>query len=356
VYSQARPAGPWWPTTCETRDAVIIVWIALIAEIILLLYTVTVIRRAYKQSRYETYALTTLAHRFKVPARLEAFDLADSYARAGEYRKAQLHLHTSNSNDVLEKVPVSETVLRYKQAGYSFVVITDHDRVTYCPDHDSPGFVALAGEEKTLASPIWPLGKHLLRIGVDPGSADGEHLLAPAHLNWKGNFGTGRWYLPDLLVQGDFDLIEIFNGKSHSILDFWMWHKMLEERGHAKPVWGIAVDDSNNARPIDQGWVMVKTAEVSREHLLEALRAGAFYATTGPQADFKVQDGAVVVDTVGGAWIRFINSRNEVVGVTRGDHGSYRPVGDEGFIRVEIASLSGDAAWSQPFFLIPRIV
>lgn len=341
-----------WSRSAETGDAAIFDTLVLVVQLLALVYAVGWLRRVYKQSRFETYARTTLARRYEAMPRLERFTIKDPYAGLGEYRKAQLHLHTSNSVDVREKVPVVETVRRYKEAGYSFVVITDHDRVTECPALDDQGFVAIAGEERTLPAPIWPLGKHLLRIGADASFPDRQELLAPSHLNWRGNFGSGRWFLPDLVALGDFQLLEIFNGKSHSLLDFWMWHKLIEARGPERPVWGIAVDDSDNARPLDEGWVMVKTASVSREALFEALRSGAFYATTGPSAAFQVEDDAITAETVDGAWIRFIDAKNDVVGVARGDRAAYRPVGDEGFIRVEIVGKSGRAAWSQPFFLV----
>ncbi|MDI6871752.1 MAG: hypothetical protein QME79_10440 [Bacillota bacterium] len=308
------------------------------------------VARRYQALRHDVHAFTTFSFPIRRP-RLAAFTVADPYRVPGTYRKGQLHLHTSNSPDVREKKPVRETVLAYRRAGYSFVVLTDHDRVTDVAglaDLNTPDFAVLPGEERTLPVITWPLGRHLLRIGIGR-----DEVRAVAHPSWGGNLGTGRWSLKDLLRRRDYQLIEVLNGKSNSTLDFWLWHKVLERRGYADPVWGIAVDDTDNAEPIDAGWVMVKTAEVSREALLAALRRGSFYATNGALAEFGVVDGAIRAEASAGAWIRFINARNEVVAVFRGDRGEYRPVGDEGFVRVEVESQAGYAAWSQPFFLIP---
>lgn len=307
--------------------------------------------RAYQTLREEFHLLTTFSFPVKRPAPLASFTVADPYGAPGVYRKAQLHLHTSNSLDVKEKRPIQETIQRYQEAGYSFVAVTDHDRVTDVAGLGGPDFVVLAGEEKTVPGPAWPFGRHLLRIGVSP---HGGEMRAAAHLNWGGNLETGRWRLSDLLAREDYQLLEVYNAYSNSAMDFQLWHKVLQRRGHRNPVWGIAVDDTDNARPLDLGWVMVKTVEVSREALLSALRQGSFYATNGARAEFGVVDGAIHAVVHRGTWIRFINARNETVAVFRGDRGTYRPVGDEGFIRVEVECESGHAAWSQPFFLIPQ--
>ncbi|HHW14444.1 MAG TPA: hypothetical protein GXX28_05890, partial [Firmicutes bacterium] len=47
--------------------------------------------------------MTSFSFPVRRPEPLAAFRLADPYAGPGEYRKAQLHLHTSNSPDVREK-------------------------------------------------------------------------------------------------------------------------------------------------------------------------------------------------------------------------------------------------------------
>jgi hypothetical protein len=306
---------------------------------------------AYQTLRDELHALTTFSFPIQRPAPLSAFTVADPYGVPGAYRKAQLHLHTANSPDVREKQPVRETIRRYREAGYSFVVVTDHDRVTDVTGLSEEGLLVLAGEEKTLPVVAWPFGRHLLRLGI--GAEEGE-LRAAAHPNWGGNLETGRWRLADLLAREDCELLEVHNGRSNSSLDFQLWHKVLARRGYQRPVWGLAVDDTDNAQPLDCGWVMVKTADVTGASLLAALRRGSFYATNGAEAEFGAADGAIRVEAERGTWIRFIDARNESVAVVRGSRGEYRPWGDEGFIRVEVENEAGRVAWSQPFFLIPQ--
>lgn len=314
-------------------------------------FVVTLVARDCRSLREEFHTSTALLAQFTPVERLSSFRLADPYAGPGSYRRAQLHAHTSNSPDVREKVPVAETVRRYREDGYSFLVLTDHDRVTGVAGLSSPELLVVAGVEETVPAPVWPLGRHLLRLGV---GADGGELLAPAHPAWEGNLGTGRWRLPDLLARNDYRLFEVFNGRSDSRRDFWLWHQVLARRGWRDPVWGIAVDDADNAVAMNAGWVMVKVTELTREALLTALREGRFYATTGPACEFGVVAGAVQATAAGAGWIRFLNARYDVVAAFRGEHGEYRPVGDEGFVRVEVVSGDGHPAWSQPFFLVPE--
>ena len=288
--------------------------------------------------------------------------ILNPYQSQGIFRKAQLHLHTSLSLDVFKKIPVKQTVMRYKQAGYHFVVITDHDRITDCPELNDLEFLVIPGIEETIVSGIWPLGKHLIRVNpsdkpfsykqkkIDSALED---LIIPAHPNWPGNFWTGRWSLSDLGSIPNLRLIEIYNRHSPNRQDLHLWHQLLVERGYKQPVWGIAVDDTDNGDPLDLGWVMVKTPQISWQDLIKGLYEGTFYATCGPEADFEVANGNIFVKTSKETLIHFINASLKIVKEVQEKNASYRPKDSDQFIRIEIKSETGKIAWAQPFFIIP---
>lgn len=283
--------------------------------------------------------------------------IINPYRFSGIYRKAQLHLHTSASIDVLEKIPVEQTIRRYKEAGYTFSVITDHDRVTSCSELNDAHFIAIPGIEETVVKGFWPLGKHLIRIGATvrqplPNKASDECLWAPAHPNWPGNFWTGFWKLKDLNRLSNLNLIEIYNRHSATQKDVALWHRLLTERGPSQPVWGIAVDDTDNGTPLDLGWIMVKTDDISVSSFMRALQRGSFYATCGPQADFGVAGLEISITTPEQATIRFINSSSHIVAEVRDKMASYFPETKDGFIRIEVQNRHGKTAWSQPFFVV----
>lgn len=304
----------------------------------------------YRSLRRDIHAITSVSGKYDRPReRASVFGILDPYDHPGQYRKAQLHLHTANSIDVREKRPIADTLSDYRRAGYAFVVVTDHDRVTDCTELGWPDLIVIPGVEETVRFLMWPFGKHLLRIGLNAEAP----LLAPAHLSWRGNLGTGTWHLSELLKRQDYQLVEIYNEKSDLMIDVWLWHILAVKRGFRNPVWAIAVDDSDNGRPLDRGWIMIKTPDLSRESFLNALKQGSFYATTGPLADFGVRGQAICVVCAENTSIRFIDARNEVVAVSRGGVAKYEPAGEEGFIRVEVTNIDGHMAWSQPFFLLP---
>jgi hypothetical protein len=291
--------------------------------------------------------------------------LADPYAVPGQYRKAQLHCHTTRSDG---RYAPRDLLDRYRAAGYTFVVFTDHDHVTACADLDGATFLALPGVETTIARPVRPLGPHLGRLGA-PGSlrVSGAQACIDAtvaaggvvslhHPTWTGNLWTGGWSLAEMVRLRGYHLIEIHNHHSRSDADVRRWTAVLRHRGPASPVGGVAGDDLHRERDLDTGWVMVKTAAVTAEAFLAALRGLAVYASTGPAAEFGVRGGAITCAT-DASRIRFLDAGDGVRYEAPGPDAAYAPRGDEGFVRVECLGRPRDGqrptAWSQAFWIVP---
>ncbi len=284
-------------------------------------------------------------------AKQTGFTILNPYQGSGSFKKAQLHLHTANSLDVWKKEPIATTIQKYHSAGYSFLVVTDHDYQTETAPFNTADFTVLSGQETTLPflGFLWPLGRHLIEFQI--GEAQ---LQMPAHPHWPGNLGTGLWRLPHLSKLKNFFLLEIANHHSDSRKDIDLWHQLLKARGYQQPIWAVAVDDTDNAEPLDRGWIMVQTPGVEPDDLLKALQKGSFYATTGPAVTFEFLKGKIkVTSTTPKVTINFINSQNQIIKQEVKQTASYTPSGNEGFIRVEVwESVSGKRAWSQPFFIV----
>ena len=73
-------------------------------------------------------------------------------------------------------------------------------------------------------------------------------------------------------------------------------------------IWGIAADDLHSGDHPDRidepafdrqrAWVLVRAGECTRPAILEALRRGSFYSTTGPFIkDISIVDGEIRVET-----------------------------------------------------------
>jgi hypothetical protein len=287
--------------------------------------------------------------------------IADPYAVPGQYRKAQLHCHTTNSDGAFTPRGLLE---RYRAAGYTFVVFTDHERVTTCDDLNDGAFLALPGMETAVGRPFRPFGPHLGRIGAPgPSHVRGAQAAIDAtiaaggvvslhHPGWTGNLWTGRWSVAEMVALRRYHLIEISNHHSATRADVERWATVLARRGPAASVAGVAVDDLHRDRDFNTGWIMVKTRDVTAEAFLDALRARAIVASSGPQAKFGERDGTIVCATETSR-IRFLDARGAIRHETQGPEAAYRPDGDEGFVRVECLGAAGRAAWSQAFWITP---
>ncbi|MBE3577837.1 MAG: hypothetical protein IMX00_09120 [Limnochordales bacterium] len=297
---------------------------------------------------------------------LRSFDVIDPYAYHGVYYKAQLHVHTDRSLD--GNWSVREALQAYRDAGYTYVALTDHDKVTVHHELDDPTFVIITGEENTVPWPFWPLGCHILRLFVETHETSGNAqkridtalsaggIVALAHPSWVGNLQTGQWTLPRMLALTGYQLVEVYNPHSDPVEDTRRWHELIRRLGPNRPVWAIAVDDSHSPERLNLGWIVVKTDGISQEALKAALRRGSFYASTGVSADFGVQENRIMVHVHSEepAEIRFINGSGASVEQVAGFSAQYAPSGAEGFVRVEVRSQSGEMAWSQPFWLVPE--
>ncbi|MGH2454283.1 MAG: hypothetical protein ACRDF5_11080 [bacterium] len=283
----------------------------------------------------------------------------DPYSGAGTFRRAQLHVHTRRSDGRLEP---EEILARYRDAGFSFVGLTDHDRVTTCDALDGPDFLAIPGVEETIVRGIYPLGPHLGRLFVNRGLGRGsvqERLDATRreggvavlnHPSWKGNLWTAEWTLDAMRrLRGPF-LLEIVNPHSDSAEDSRRWAALLAERSRAEMVGAVAGDDAHSAGQIGRAWIMVKVPGVTVPALRAALEGLAFYATTGPQAEIGAADG--VVWCAGDlAEVIFLDRSSRIRAAVAGGEASYRPAGEDRFVRVEARDRAGGRIWSQPFWI-----
>lgn len=285
--------------------------------------------------------------------------LRSPYAVPGTFCKAQLHCHTTESDG---RFRPRDLLAMYRDAGYAFVCITDHNRVTRCDDLDNEHFQAIRGTEDTVSRTLPPLGPHMGRLFVDAplraGSpqervdrtlADGG-VVSLCHPSWNGNLWTGAWREHTLVALRGFQLLEVWNPHSRSREDTRLWDAVLRARGPAAPLWGVAVDDCHGDKQFNRGWIAVKVPEISAAALRRALLGGAFYASTGPAADFSAVGESITVQLEDRGHIRFADSRGIVRSEVDGTESRYAVYGNEQFVRVEVSSPAG-MAWSQPFWL-----
>lgn len=283
------------------------------------------------------------------------------YATEGRFLKGQLHLHTSSSFDGYAAMPPAQEALAYKRRGYQFVLITDHDVISYPKDIIDDSFTLLQGYESTADT------GHVIALDVDqvvPSSwspqsridhmtqAGGMAILA--HPGWQVG-----WKDTIMMALQGYAGLEIYNGLTEAAgrteRAIELWTEVLNAKGWGSRIWAVATDDSHNPEQMNRGWVMVKAARVSAQTIRRSIDRGAFYASNGPSfSTLGVLNGAIVAASPDAARIRFIDQNMAVLAEGRPGWSDYRPSGVERWIRVEAVAPDGRTAWSQPFWIMPN--
>ena len=287
---------------------------------------------------------------------------------AAVWLKGNLHTHTAESDG---DSPPAEVAQWYRDRGYDFLVITDHDKLTKL---DAPrGLVLVAGEEVTDRLPKKPL--HVNAIGLTRVVVP-QHGTTPVEVLQRNidavraaggvplinhpNFGWA-FDADELLQLRDFTLLEIASG--HPYVNTQgppsaesMWDALLTK---GRRVYGVAVDDSHHwKRPLGdtdvalpgKAWVVVH-AERDAKSIVAALERGEFYASTGVELE-EASGTKVKVREKNGAHyrIQFIGDGGRVLQETQGLAASYA-LRNERYVRAKVIDSNGRMAWTQPTFV-----
>jgi hypothetical protein len=302
-----------------------------------------------------------------------------------KWYKGNTHAHTLNSDG--DSTP-DDVVRWYRENGYRFVVLTDHNLLTRVDGLNAlhgadEQFLVMAGEEVTDVVENKPLhinGLNPRRVVVPQGGKTVVDVLqrnvdairregGVPHINHP-NF---EWAITaDELARVRNDrLLEIYNGFPSANNDGGggspgmeeVWDKVLSS---GKRVFGIAVDDAHIfkqpwnvsvSRP-GTGWVVVRAAALSASEILGALERGDFYASTGVELeDYKAADGVITVTvkpTPSSKYrIQFIGRNGRLLKEVATSPAAYCLQGDEGYVRVKVLESNGRVAWTQPVFVDP---
>ena len=294
--------------------------------------------------------------------------------------KGNTHTHTLNSDG--DSAP-DEVVRWYREHGYHFVVISDHNYLTDVePLNGMMGakdkFLVIRGEEVTDRAgekPIHVNGLNVERLVEPQGGATVVETVqrnvnavrearGVPHINHPNYY----WAIPpDQLAQvRNYRLFEIYNG--HPLVNNdgggdspgleEVWDRMLSS---GQLVFGIAVDDAHVfKRPWDRmaarpgrGWVSVRAEELTAASLLDALERGEFYASTGVALrdyDVDTRQMTITIDEQPTSKYRvlFIGRNGRVLREATSSPATYEFTGDEGYVRAKVLDSNGNVAWMQP--------
>jgi hypothetical protein len=144
-----------------------------------------------------------------------------------------------------------------------------------------------------------------------------------------------------------------------------LWDGLLS---HGRRILGLATDDAHfHAGPYEayrpcggRGWICVKAKSAAVKDLVDAIRDGHFYASTGVVLEeYRVTSGTLRM-TLGkpfpactevAAFEFFGGADGRLLRCDLGQHAEYRFQGNETYVRCRIRTTAGTWAWTQPVWL-----
>lgn len=318
------------------------------------------------------------------------------------FLKGQTHVHTSRSYDA--RTPPEQVVRFYRERGYDFLALTDHNRVTTLAPPE--GMLLFAGVElsqnstqcEPRPSPGYRCLFHLSGLFLDPGrdAQRGERIPL--------TFRPGRLeaYRSQLEVVRALDGVPVLNhplfhfaadGRlvralaAEGIRHVELWNASLDQQhpgsrqsaeNRAEALWdevlsqgtrvfGVATDDAHHfadaaerarlgkfAYVGDRAWIMVR-ADKTPESIRAAFAAGDFYASTGVELGTLESRGSSlslsVAPVPGESYvIRFVGKHGRELGRVSGQSARRELEKGEGYLRAVVEDSAGRKAWTQPIW------
>ena len=296
---------------------------------------------------------------------------------ATSFRRGNLHTHTTNSDGGSSPEDVTRW---YRDHGYAFLAITDHDHVTESDALralEGPGFILVPGEEITMRVGGVPIHVNALchRAKIDGGDRPTiEAALRGAVQEVRSQGGVAlvnhpnfEWALraPDLRHADGAQLLEIWSGHPFVRPDGDALHASAEEiwdsaLSSGQTFAGVAVDDMHYldvgpelAGP-GRAWVEVFASELSSAAICEALARGRLYASNGASLRrIAVTPDELLVEPAGGdVLVEFVGKGGKLLQgghAAKGAPATYRLRGGEVYVRARIREDDGKRAWTQAY-------
>lgn len=320
------------------------------------------------------------------------------------FLKGQTHVHTSRSYDA--RTPPEDVVRFYRERGYDFLALTDHNRVTTLPPPE--GMLLFAGVElsqnstqcEPRPSPGYRCLFHLSGLFVEPArdARKGERIplgFRPGRLDaYRSQLevvrsldGVPVLNHPLFHFAADARLIRGLAGEGVRHVELWnasldqqhpgsrasaedraeaLWDEVLSQ---GTRVFGVATDDAHHfadaaqrarlgksAYVGDRAWIMVR-ADKTPASIRSAFDAGDFYASTGVTlATLESESGALslsVAQAAGSTTIRFVGKHGRELGRVSGPSARRELGKGEGYLRAVVEDSAGRKAWTQPLWESP---
>ncbi len=307
------------------------------------------------------------------------FDLPDF--PGSRWYKGNTHTHTFFSDGDSSPEQVTKW---YKDHGYQFLVISDHNLLTVSEKADQltdSTFILITGDELTINFEKHPVHINALNISKELKPLTDTTLVGTIQknvdlVNQSGglahvNHPNFRWALnyEALSKTNNYKLLEIYSG--HPIVnDFGgggypsveqMWDMLLSD---GKRIYGMAVDDAHQFKGEfaphrvnpGRGWVMVRAASLNGDNIVKSLDAGAFYSSTGVVLDDIIIDAKQIKIKIHQHSdfkyrTEFIGDGGQVLAESEEINPVYTLNKAQKYVRAKVYDSMGAVAWVQPVFI-----
>jgi hypothetical protein len=305
---------------------------------------------------------------------------------AARWYKGNTHTHTLNSDG--DSTP-DEVVRWYREHGYAFLVLTDHNFLTSVEALNGlhgadEQFLVIQGEEVTDRFGDKSLHINGLDVRARVAPQGGTSVVDVLQRNVDAirksggiphlNHPSFRWSITreELQQVRNNRLFEVFNG--HPQVNNLggggvpgmeeAWDAILS---NGTLLYGIAVDDAHTFKQPGnpdvagpgRGWVVVRAARLEARAIVEALDRGEFYASTGVElTDYQASAARMIVTVKPTAYskyrIQFVGRNGRILKEVGEPTATYDIRGDEGYLRARVIESNGRLAWCQPLMIQPQ--
>ncbi|GAB4449807.1 MAG: CehA/McbA family metallohydrolase [Anaerolineae bacterium] len=295
--------------------------------------------------------------------------MIETFHKPGRWLRVNTHTHTVNSDGTYTP---EEAVARYRDTlRYHALAITDHRLATPVDGlvADGADFCVIPGNELDGVDPETGM-YHMVALGVIDHQDFCKDFPLQAAIDWVNArdglaifahpYWSGQRHAALTSVRGAVgvevynNVCRLLNGKGTALAH---WDALLED---GQRVWGVASDDVH-FRPRHgfggDAWIMVRAEANTAQDILAAIKAGDFYASTGPDIlDMQRDSQRLYVRTSPAASITFSGAawRGVVVRPAEGAEtltDAEYDLSDGQYVRVTVTDTGGRMAWSQPVFL-----
>ncbi len=275
--------------------------------------------------------------------------------------KGNLHTHTREGSGC-GQIPLAESLARYAELKYDFLCVSDHmflrDKIaapkslTILPgvEWNSP-----RGDHITVCSFRPDVLKRSLKIG-DPAKliaylVKNQALVVLNHPNWQEPEHCSREKLVERSAAAGLEIYNaVIDRLAGTALATDKWDYLLS---NGRRLLGFGSDDSHGLEDIGRAWIMVRAAARAPRAVMDAIKRGGFYASTGVTVRrIGRRGGHIVVDTVDADEIWAVGAWGVCLSRVHGprmefDCGAHKTP----YVRFAAYGRGSAMAWTQPFFL-----